>query len=68
VRVHFADGRREDGALLVGADGVRSAVRQALLGEVPPLYAGYAVLSSVAPHAAIWPERDRPRKLRLMDC
>ena len=53
VRVHFADGRREDGALLVGADGVRSAVRQALLGEVPPLYAGYAAWRGLLAEAEV---------------
>ena len=41
VRAHFSDGRRAEGALLVGADGFRSAVRHLLLGDVPPLYAGY---------------------------
>ena len=41
VRVHFADGRQADAALLIGADGIRSTVREALLGEVRPLYAGY---------------------------
>ena len=41
VRAVFADGRTAEGALLVGADGVRSSVRQLLLGEVAPRYAGY---------------------------
>lgn len=41
IRARFADGRTADGDLLVGADGIRSNVRRLLLGEVPPLYAGY---------------------------
>ena len=55
VRVHFADGRHEDGTLLVGADGVRSAVRQALLGEVPALYAGYAAWRGLLAEADVTP-------------
>jgi len=41
VTARFADGRTARGSILVGADGIRSAVRDSLLGATPPRYAGY---------------------------
>jgi 2-polyprenyl-6-methoxyphenol hydroxylase-like FAD-dependent oxidoreductase len=41
VTARFADGREERGAVLVGADGVRSIVRQQLVGDGPPVYSGW---------------------------
>jgi 2-polyprenyl-6-methoxyphenol hydroxylase-like FAD-dependent oxidoreductase len=41
VTVKLADGREERGAVLLGADGIRSAVRQRLIGD-EPRYAGYS--------------------------
>ena len=41
VTVRVADGSTERGDLLIGADGIHSAVRGGLLGPEPPRYTGY---------------------------
>ena len=41
VMVRLAGGEDRGGALLIGADGLRSTVRAGLLGDGEPDYAGY---------------------------
>jgi FAD-dependent urate hydroxylase len=48
VTVAFADGRKERGTLLIGADGIRSAVRAHLHGPAEPRPAGYVAYRGMA--------------------
>ena len=42
VTAHFSDGEKVNADLLVGADGIRSTVRQQVAPDVLPRYAGYS--------------------------
>jgi len=42
VVLHFADGGQADGAVLLGADGIKSAVREQIIGAAPVTYTGDA--------------------------
>ncbi|HWB48945.1 MAG TPA: FAD-dependent monooxygenase, partial [Stellaceae bacterium] len=44
----FADGSREWGDFLVGADGIHSVVRRSLFGDETPRYAGYHAWRGIA--------------------
>jgi FAD-dependent urate hydroxylase len=46
VRVHLSNGQTVAGDLLIGADGIHSAVRQKLVGD-SPLYSGYVAWRGV---------------------
>lgn len=54
VRAYFSDGETVDADFLVGADGIRSTVRQQCLPDVSPRYAGYSAWR------ALIAERDFP--------
>jgi 2-polyprenyl-6-methoxyphenol hydroxylase-like FAD-dependent oxidoreductase len=47
VIVRLADGTEEHADLLVGADGLRSAIRAQLVDPSPPKYAGYVIWRTI---------------------
>jgi 2-polyprenyl-6-methoxyphenol hydroxylase-like FAD-dependent oxidoreductase len=55
VAAIFADGGRERGELLIGADGVRSTVREQFLPQAQPVYAGYVAWRGVLEEAQVPP-------------
>jgi 2-polyprenyl-6-methoxyphenol hydroxylase-like FAD-dependent oxidoreductase len=55
VHAFFADETEERGAVLVGADGLRSRVRGRLFGDERPRYAGYTSWRGVAPESELVP-------------
>jgi 2-polyprenyl-6-methoxyphenol hydroxylase-like FAD-dependent oxidoreductase len=55
VVVRFADGGVAEGDVLIGADGLRSSVRQPCLPTAAPLYAGYVAWRAMLPEDALPP-------------
>jgi 2-polyprenyl-6-methoxyphenol hydroxylase-like FAD-dependent oxidoreductase len=50
---HFADRSSAAGDVLIGADGLRSTVRQQYLPAVAPLYAGYVAWRALVPEGLL---------------
>ena len=59
VRVRTKDGRDYDGAALIAADGIRSTVRERMLGEGEPRTIGYIAHRTIVPMADVKFEVDR---------
>ena len=60
VTVSLADGSTEHGDLVVGADGLHSQVRTALVGDGPPRYSGYTAWRGIVPLDRSLADRLRP--------
>jgi 2-polyprenyl-6-methoxyphenol hydroxylase-like FAD-dependent oxidoreductase len=52
VTAHFSNGEKVEADLLVGADGIRSTVRQQCAPHVLPLYAGYSAWRALIAESA----------------
>jgi len=55
VVAHFSGGGMAEGDVLIGADGLRSTVRQQCQPAVAPLYAGYVAWRALVPESALPP-------------
>lgn len=53
VRVDIADGRQYEGAALIGADGIRSTIRQQMTDEGPPRTLGYVAHRTIVPMSEV---------------
>src|SRR5262249_53516337 len=56
VRAGLGEGSRERGELLVGADGIRSTVREQFLPQAQPVYAGYVAWRAVLDEQRVPPD------------
>lgn len=56
VTVELDTGERVEGGALVGADGLRSAVRRQMLNDGEPRYSGYTSWRGVTSRGSLWPE------------
>jgi 2-polyprenyl-6-methoxyphenol hydroxylase-like FAD-dependent oxidoreductase len=68
VAVTLADGSQVHGDILIGADGIRSTIRQRLLPQVRPSYAGYVAWRGLTDEAVLSPETHRAIFERFAFC
>ena len=48
VTLRFTDGHTETADIVVAADGIRSAIREALFNPAPPVFAGFVASASAS--------------------
>jgi 2-polyprenyl-6-methoxyphenol hydroxylase-like FAD-dependent oxidoreductase len=53
ARVHLSDGRTVEADLVVGADGIRSRLREILAPQIQPVYGGYFAFRGTAAEASL---------------
>jgi 2-polyprenyl-6-methoxyphenol hydroxylase-like FAD-dependent oxidoreductase len=68
VLAHLSDGNTMKGDILVGADGLRSTVRQQCLPDIAPLYSGYVAWRALVPEGAIPPAIHRELFMAMAFC
>ncbi len=68
VLAHFSDGSSARADVLIGADGLRSTVRQQCLPEIAPLYAGYVAWRALLSESAIPPAIHRELFMLMTFC
>jgi len=68
VRARLSDGRTVEADVLIGADGLRSTVRQQCLPEAVPLYAGYVAWRALLAESEIPPAIHREMFMDMTFC
>jgi 2-polyprenyl-6-methoxyphenol hydroxylase-like FAD-dependent oxidoreductase len=68
VVAHLSDGRTVEADVLIGADGLRSTVRQQCAPDVVPLYAGYVAWRALLAESAIPVEIHRELFMDMTFC
>ncbi len=61
VRLTFENGVRVEAEIVIGADGIRSKVRESLLGPEPPRFVGAVAQRAIFP-------TERLREFKISDC